>query len=59
MDEIVDRDECAVCFMTEPDDMKECLTGTPKFAEYWGVLKSCDLKLYFISYHVLLDETSI
>ena len=36
MDEIVDRDECAVCFMTEPDDMKECLTGTPKFAEYWG-----------------------
>ena len=56
-DEIVDVDACVVCFITESDDMK-CLTETLKLAECWNVLKGCDFKVYFISYHVLLDKSS-
>ena len=58
MDEIVDGDACVVCFTTESDDMKSCLTEISKLAECWNVLKGCDFKVYFISYHVLLDKSS-
>ena len=46
MDDIVDENARVVCFTTDTDDIRECSTGIPKLAEYWGILKSDDFKIY-------------
>ena len=48
MDGTYDENACVICFKTEQDgeDIRDCLSGIPKLAEYWDICNNNDLKSY-------------
>ena len=48
MDVAYDENACVICLNTEQDgeDIRDCLSGIPKLAEYWDVCNNNDLKSY-------------